>query len=565
MTKKEFFTLIQDEKKAYEEETPRQNPSVATTQGKLLDLIDSYSVSKFRDGDTDILGFKKVFYNIVNFPVEVASKMLDIDTKHISLTAEDDWASYWPAWIMSKELRLWLKDKYFGRELNLYTHSWAKYGDLWLKKVKDEVKWVPPHNMMYRPDADDYKNIPLIEKHKYDPDVLRVVGKKAGWENIEQTIKKGEKEGKVDVYEIYLPDGFSDLGYNWFVISDLSQEVLAFDKRDCPYKKLAWEKLPGRLSGRGQVEKLLEEQIYLNRLANYKSQGLHWTSKHIYQTRDTKVASNLMTNVKDGDVLFLNDELRPVPVEERNLSFYASEQAQYENNAFKRTFATEPITGGRAPAGTPLGSTVLQARMASGFYEQKKQDLADFLKEVFFDWVLPEFKNQKRKEHKILMKSIIENNGTSEKFFQAQLAEEMNKERGKKRLTPEQARVIKAIKSEKLKNTEYKIPKGFYENLKYKVRIDIVGEAIDTAGKMATLQTVFQILGSNPTILQDKGTRRVFEKMLNIAGFNPKDIIDDDIESITEVAGAMAQRGGSLASPSPQPQIPMTTVEQITV
>jgi len=564
MTKKEFFTFIQDEEKAYEEGTLTQNPSFAPTQRNILDLIDFYTVSRFRDGDQDILGFKKVFYNIVNFPVEIASKMLNIDTKHFSLTAEDDWASYWPAWIMSKELRLWLKDKYFGRELNAYVHNWAKYGDLWLKKVKDEVKWVPPHNMIYRPDADNYKNIPLIEKHEYDPDVLRVVGKKAGWENIEQAVKKGEKEGKVNVYEIYMPEGWSDMGYNWFVISDLAQEVLAYDNRDCPYKKLAWESLPGRLSGRGQVEKLFEEQIYLNRLANYKSQGLHWTSKHIYQTRDTKVASNLMTNIKDGDVLFLNDELRPVPVEERNMSLYASEQAQYEGNAFKRAFASEPITGSRAPAGTPLGSTVLQARMASGFYDQKKQDLADFLKEVFFDWVLPEFKNQKRSEHKLLMKSMLSNDDNSDKFFQAQLANEMNKE-GSKRLTSEQRRVIKAIKAEKLKNTEFTIPKSFYENLKYKVRIDIVGEAVDTAGKMTTLQTVFQMLGSNPTILQDKRVRRVFEKMLNLAGFNPKDIVDDEVESITDVAGALAQRGGSLPSPSPQITMPQTATEQLTV
>jgi len=563
MTTKEIAQLVDTEVKYYRETTLNPNPSLAPTMENLYELIDSYSSSKFRDGDTDSLGFKKVFYNIVNFPVEVASKMLNISTKDLKATAED-WASYFPAWIMAKELRMWLKNKHFARELNYYTHTWSKYGDLWLKKVKDEVRVVPPQNMIFRPDADSIKNIPLIEKHEYDVDVLISIGRDNNWENVEQTIKKGEKDGKVLVYECWFPEGYLDTKENWFIISTLANEVLASAKKDCPYKKLPFEKVPGRLPGKGQIEKLLEEQIYLNRLANYKSQGLHWTSKHIYQTRETKVASNLMTGVEDGDVLFLNDELRPVPVEERNLSFYMAEEQKYENNAFKRTFAAEPISGARAPAGTPLGSTVLQAKMASGFYEQKRQDLADFIKEVLFDWVLPVFKNQKRKEHKLLVRSILGSDEGSEELFRALLTQEMNKEKGIRRLTSDQARIVKSIKAERLKNKELEIPKGLYDNIRYDLNIDIVGEAIDTAGRMPTLQTLFQILGSNPTILQDKTIKRILEKMLNMAGFNPNDIIPDEVEYIdTMVQGVSAQRGGSLPSPQTAPEAPRTISEQI--
>lgn len=563
MTEKEISQLIDDEVKYYRETTIDQNPSFAPTMENLYELIDSYSASKFRDGDTDSLGFKKVFYNIVNFPVEVASKMLNISTKDIKAMAAD-WASYYPAWIMSKELRMWLKNKHFARELNFYTYTWAKYGDLWLKKVKDEVKVVPPQNMIFRPDADDIKHIPVIEKHHYDMDTLRSVGKEAGWENIEETIKGGEKDGEVLVYECWVPEGYLDLPYNWFVVSTLANKVLSYDKRECPYKKLPFEKVPGRLAGKGQIEKLLEEQIYLNRLANYKSQGLHWTSKHIYQTRDTKVASNLMTGVEDGDVLFLNDELNPVPVEERNLAFYTTEEQKYENNAFKRVFATEPITGARAPAGTPLGSTVLQARMASGFYEQKKQDLADFIKEVMFDWVLPVFKNNKRKEHKLLLRSILGSDEGSEQLFRALLAQEMNKERAKKYMTASQARIIRSIKAERMKNKELVIPKSLYDNIRYDLDIDIVGESIDTAGKMTTLQTLFQIVGTNPTILKDKSVKRILNKMLNLAGFNPNDIVPDEVETMEEmVGGVSAQRGGSLPAPQTQSPAPRTMSEQI--
>jgi len=123
-------------------------PSVATTQGELIDIINKYYLSQFRDGDTDVLGEKKVFYNIVNLPVEVAAKMIDLDTKDINLIGED-WGSYWPAWIMSKELRMWMKEKYFGKQLNLYSLILPKYGDLWVKKVGEDVLIVPIENLIF--------------------------------------------------------------------------------------------------------------------------------------------------------------------------------------------------------------------------------------------------------------------------------------------------------------------------------------------------------------------------------------------------------------------------------
>ena len=180
-----IYDIIENEVKYYKDTDLKLNPSFAPRMGDVYDLIDMYSVSSFRDGSTDTLGYKKVFYNVVNFPTEVAAKMLDIDTKHIFLTAEDG-TSYWPSWLMGKELKFWMKDKYFGRQLNEYSLKWPKYGDLWVKKVGDDVKWVPPQNMIFRVDAVDYKTVPLIEKHEYGPDELRIVGKKAGWENIEE-------------------------------------------------------------------------------------------------------------------------------------------------------------------------------------------------------------------------------------------------------------------------------------------------------------------------------------------------------------------------------------------
>src|SRR3990167_5868234 len=96
--------------------------------------------------------------------------------------------------------------------------------------------------------------------------------------------------------------------------------------------------------------------------------------------------------------------------------FIRNRKQRWEQNAFKKTFTTEPLTGSRAPAGTPLGSTILQAKMAGGFYDQKKENLASFIKEVLWDWVIPEFKKAKKGKHEIFMKNLMSSDEDSEKF-----------------------------------------------------------------------------------------------------------------------------------------------------
>ena len=574
------FQVIENEISIYKDAELSQNPSFAPKMSDVYNLVDLFTVSKFRDGDKDSLGYRKVFFNIVNFVVDVSAKMLDLDTKDINLKAEEG-ADYWTAWLMTKELKFWMKDKYFAHQLNQYCKEFPKYGDLWVKKVKNDVKWVPPQNMIYRVNAVDYRTIPLIEKHEYNPDELRVVGKQNGWDNIEEVIagssttsqtkveksmgvKEDDTNTGIVIYEVWFPEGYlENEKSNWFVIPKDSNIVLAEAKKKCPYKKLAWESLPGRLPGRGRVEQLFEDQIYLNRIANYKSTGFHWTSKHIYQTRSTNIEKNLMTQVDDGEILITNAEITPVVNEERNLSAYTADEQRWGENYLKRTFATEPISGGRAPAGTPLGSTILQTQQASAFYKQKKEELAEFIKEILWDWILPEFKNQTRKEHKLLMETLMDNESNSEKFFNLKLNERMNKLRARKYMSEDQWAIRKSIQAELLKKEDLKIPRGFYDNIKYKVDIVITGEQLDVQARQSTLNVIFQILGSNPTILQDKTAKKVFYKMLDLAGINPNELFDEQTPTLQEVAGAnRALRGGSIASPQPVSAPAMMQQEQ---
>ena len=107
--------------------------------------------------------------------------------------------------------------------------------------------------------------------------------------------------------------------------------------------------------------------------------------------------------------------------------------------------------------------------------------------------------------------------------------------------------MFKLVEGEKLKRPEESdtlLPEGFYDNLKYKIDIVVTQEQVDIAAKLTTLQTVLQIMATNPTIMQDKRTKRIFFKMLDMVGVNPEEL---DVPEEIGVEQIVAERGGSTA------------------
>ena len=571
MKKESIVSAIKDEVSNWENSIIKSNPPFARTMPNLYDLIDLYMLSQYRDDNTDSFGQPKVFYNVVGFPVEVASKMIDLDTKNILFMAEDE--NFDTTWLMEKEFKFWMKDKYFGRELNRYSYYLPRDGHLVVKKVDDEVKIVPIKNLRFRPDAVSLKNTPLVEVFKYQPDEFLAEAKKRGWENYEGlTDKKSssnsyDTENKIIVYGAYFPEGFLESKYNYFLIC--GGEILSYLKMDkSPFKDVSWEEVQNRAVGRGQVEKLMPEQIYLNRTANAKAEALYWLSKILFQSRDPSIGTNLLIQTENGDVLTPTSEITQIAIQERNLGIYSYDESRWEKQAIKRAFMSEPITGERAPSGTPLGSTMLQAQMTGQYYKQKKENLGEFIKEIIWDWILPEFKNQNRKEHKILIKNLLTDDVASENFFQMKLNDRMNKLKSQgKYLTSDQWKIRRTINAQMIKNSSLKVPKGTYDNAKFKMNIVITGEEIDIASRLTTLQTIFQIIGSNPAILQDKKARRILYKMADLSGINPRELgLEDPMEDLSQQLGEIrAQRGGSIASPTTPSLQPTMMPAQATV
>ena len=91
--------LIKEINTDYEEGTSNSFPAFANSQKKVIDLVDLYWLSKYRDDNKDEFGEQRAFYNVITSPTFIAVKMGDFDTKDVVVIAEEG-QSYYPSWLM---------------------------------------------------------------------------------------------------------------------------------------------------------------------------------------------------------------------------------------------------------------------------------------------------------------------------------------------------------------------------------------------------------------------------------------------------------------------------------
>lgn len=529
-------------------------PTYAPKQKDIISLIDYYWVSKYRDGDKDSLGFMKPFYNVIINPTEVASKMIDIDTKDIRVIAEDG-QSYYPAWFFSKELKYWMKEKGFGKLLNEIIYNLPKYGTVVLKKYGEEIKLVPLQNLRNNQIIRTLKDDVIVEEHEEPISAFKARAEIWGQKAIDNALSDVDREQKkikwFEAYGNFIDDNGKSLKNNYFIYTEQGKEILSEKLPECPYREIHWDKLEGRWLGRGQVEKFFEAQIQQNKVANMKSQSLNWTSKRVWQTRDEGITRNLMTDINNGDILRVNSEITPVSTEERNLSAYREEEERWDALVERLGFSYDIMSGRRAPSGTPLGSSILQTQMAGGFFDLKREDIGMFLRNLILEWILPMFMKEKNISHKIMVSEFSEDELTTLRglIVQSKTNKAILDYITKSGNVPDESEIeaLKQIIGIKVKSEkQIEIPANFYSNLKYKLDIVITNEQIDLASKFQAVQVVIQMLGSNPTILQDPNMKKYFMQLLDIIGISPAQF--ESIEPIEEpLITRPAQMGGSIA------------------
>lgn len=517
--------IIVEEIERYGKQSSSYFPSFAPSQREVIELIDLYWVDRYRDGDTGKTG-KKSFYNVVVNPTLVSSKMIDFDTKDFLVKAMDG-ASFYPAWIMQRDLNIWMKEKEFGVLLNQVVSYLPKYGSVLLQKAGGRIHLVPLQNIVWDNTAKTLEDTPIIQKHFYTEDTIV----RMGWDEskVQEAISKSPKGEAIVCYSRFGKMKGSDK--NFHVVSREGVKLYETNYASVYdlYRKLDWDTVPGRLLGRGQVEKLFEAQIHINRVANYKTDGLKWSSLHIFQTRDQTFRKNLGgSDIENGDVLPVLSEVQPVLVEERNLAAYREEESRWDKLISELTFAYPELSGERPPAGTPLGTTQIQTMFNASFFDARREDIGLFFKSITLDWILPEFKNARYTEHRIqlgaldakdldVLRTLVENQTTNAAVFKyVDRTNTIPDEQGME-LIKQVAKTAAKRKSELL------IPEGFYNQdfIKYSIDVVLTNEQLDVAAKRASIQFALTLLASDPTLLSDKNKRSLFYELLGLSGISP--------------------------------------------
>ena len=298
------------------------------SQWEIVNLIELYYNSKFQSGPYDKEGQRKVFLNVCRFRSDVASKMIDLDTKDF-VFIPDNHTSIWPSYFFSKDFKQWSKDNFFGELLNDTVERYPKYGTVVLKRLKDKLEPVPLRNLRNQQDCKTLKEADyVIEEHEYSKSQLEAFGE---WD----TKEVADYGDKVKVFERYgevpkkIVQGWKKGVYDaedddmvkamTIVVIDeehpinqnpkdqtkkVTEKILyCVELDEYPYEEVHWAKQDGRWLGIGEIENLFENQFSLNELANLRRRALMWASRKVYQSPDDGIAKNLLKDVKDGDIL----------------------------------------------------------------------------------------------------------------------------------------------------------------------------------------------------------------------------------------------------------------------
>jgi hypothetical protein len=478
-----------------------------------------------------------------------------------------------------------MKEKNFGKVLNRIFEELPIFGSVVIKVINGNPYFVDLRNfIVFEASADtlDMANA-IIEKHLYTPHEFRKMGKKMGWNKIDETIKEHRtmKEPYIAVYErygeietwngnnvsypykrIYVADVGVDeknndgtaILHNGIVLDE--QEI---DKH--PYYEFHLNKMAGRWLGVGTIESLFDIQTRQNEIANLTAKGTYWNALRIWQTRGS-IGGHTIKEYANGHIIDgLDAEIIPVNMQDPNLTFFTQETQKWNAIRDENTMSYDVVQGERLPAGTPLGSAQIAASMAQSYFDQIRENIALDVKKFLYEVILPGFEKVNTIEHTIRLagedldkvKNLLINQRANSALL------DFVTEKGKVP-SNEEFEMIKAGISEKEKQDKERvilIPKGFYKDIEYKIDIVITGESKDTRTMTQVFFAALQAITADPTILQDPTKKKIFMKALENSGVNIEDIIPDEpVPNMNDMVNQMSPKGagGGVSAPMPMPQ-----------
>lgn len=513
-------------------------------QADTIGLIDLYWNSKFSSGEKDEQGRQKLFMNVGKFRSEVASKQVDIDTKDFLFTPED-YASTIGAWLMQQELKTFVKETYFGELINECVEALPKYGSIVLKKVGNMLEFVPLQTLRNDQTAKDLNSASYIIEEHSDMSISEITDmKKLGWNTKDFVLPFGEtttvmeRTGEVPLWYLNQLNDISNDGVNDEEVVD-SLIICSVDKTPRSkknknqghvfyakklssrlYREAHWSKQHGRWLGIGEMENQMPNQVAKNVLVNILKNAFDWSSKRVFQSRDETTANNLAREVRDGDVLHIeeNGEIQQIDMAAR-FSMEAQQMiSEWEKNSDQKSFTYEVATGEALPSGTPFRLGVVLSNAVNSHFVLKREKLGIFLKKVVLDFLIPDFKKKAISgKSTILVDADMPGYEVLRKAAEDYTVSQVLRSSILSGKLIDMNLIKQLVNPIQIANQIFiKRPADFYNNIQAKFSLVITGEETDLQKKITSLTTLYQLLMAKG----DPRAEAVLERVLALSGEN---------------------------------------------
>lgn len=524
-----IFKVFEDEIKTYINGSIELSDGVPFSQYKLVKRISLYENKQYPKGKIDSQGDYKYWYDIIPSRVNDEVKNIDFDRKHIILFSEsiqDRLAVY----VSNLQLSNWMTETGQGEELNSSVEEFSSWGNVVWKKISGGYERVDLKNFyVLNQTARSLNESSVIERHLLTQSDLR---KKEGiWKNIEKTINdcaikefssteesRGtdttnpyyeifERNGEISEKLLNEAKGEQGGSENKYVLAKIiisgakgrgKKYILYADKIDeLPYKEAHRGRYKGKWFREGLYEILFDCQTRANQIGNQLAKGLEWASKTIFKSNDDTFASNLVTDLRNGDILKTRD-LSQVDVRMQGIDQLMVDWNRNLQLADRLSNSFEVVRGEEMSSNTPFKLGNMLDQNANKLFDFIREKLALAFQDLIQYWVLPELLNDLKEKSVIDLTNSEENLKDYYKMVidSWYLKNLIN-------LPPHTKEIADIIKEKKLeeimkdKVAILEISKGFWDNFKPRVKVVITGENVQLAEEMQSMQS-FIALEADP-------------------------------------------------------------------
>jgi len=528
MTTENIFKVFENEIDAYKTKPVELSEGVSFSQHKLVKRISLYENQQYPKGKVDSQGDYKYWYDIITPRVNDEVKNIDFDRKNIILYS-DSFKDRLAVYLSNLQLKNWLKITGQGEKLNDSIEEFSAWGNVVWKKIKGGYEKVDLKNFyVVNQTARTLNESPVIERHLLTQSELRE--KDGVWKNIDEVIQYCankqfkatewslassttnpyyevfERNGEVSESNFKEAQGKSGGKDDKFILAkiivagvgDKSKEpkkivLFAEEISKMPYKEAHRGRYKGKWWREGLYEVLFDCQTRANQLGNQIAKGLEWASKTIFKTNDDTFISNLLTDLRNGDILRTKD-VSQVEVRMQGLDQLIVDWNRNLQVADRLSNSYEIVRGETMPSNTPFKLGSLMDQNANKLFDFLREKLALGFEDLLNDWIVPELIKELKTKSVIDLTNSEENltdyyKMVTDSWYLINLMKLPPH-------SPELAQTIKEVKIEELKRDKkavLKIAKGFWDNFKPRVSVVITGENVALAAELESIFSFTQL------------------------------------------------------------------------